>query len=390
MGIYLNTGNGLFKKTLNSKIYVDKSMLISYMNDLLDTKNCYVCVSRSRRFGKTTDAEMLAAYYDKSCDSMPLFKNLKIAKDSDFEKHLNKYDVIFLNMTQVVSSAGGVDKFLYYINLKIISELRKNYSGIIPDEEIDLANALMEIYSKYGIGFIFIIDEWDYIFREAKDDFKFQKEYLDFLRALLKDRVYVKLAYMTGILPVKKYGIHSALNMFTEFSMTDASELSEFVGFTENEVKVLCDKYNKDFSEVKRWYDGYVFEDGLHMYNPKSVISAMSSKRLKSFWTRTETYEALRIYFDLNLDGLKDSIINMIGGGHCSINIEKFQNDMVTFNDSDDVFTLLVHLGYLGYIAETSEVFIPNLEIKNEFKNAIEGSEWTEALETFNSSNGLN
>ena len=389
MGVYLNTGNSLFRRALNSPIYVDKSELIAYTNSILDTENEYICVSRPRRFGKSMAANMLAAYYDKSCDSMTLFKNLKIAKNSEFDKHLNKYDVIFLNITQVISSAGGADKFSSYINLKILSELKKNYPGFVYDEVTDLANILTEIYSEYGVGFIFIIDEWDYIFREVKENLKIQKEYLDFLRALFKDRAYVKLVYMTGILPIKKYGTHSALNMFTEFSMTDASELAEFTGFTENEVKSLCDEHNKDFDEIKRWYDGYILEDNLHIYNPKSVISAMNSKRLKSFWTRTETYEALRIYFDLNFDGLKEAIISIIGGSYCRINVEKFQNDMTTFNTKADVFTLLIHLGYLGYISETNEVFIPSLEIANEFKNAVEGSNWREVVNALNLSNTL-
>ena len=389
MGLYMNPGNDLFRKSLNSKIYVDKSMLISHMNDILDTKNCYACVSRPRRFGKSTDAEMLAAYYDISCDSSVLFKKLKIAKDSDFEKNLNKYNVIFLNMIHVISAAGGANKLSSYINLKILSELRKSYPEFVTDEETDLASALMEIYSGCKTGFIFIIDEWDCIFREAKDNLKIQKEYLDFLRVLFKDRAYIKLVYMTGILPVKKYGTHSALNMFTEFSMTNPQQLAEFMGFTENEVKALCTEYNIDFSEMKRWYDGYRFKKIGHIYSPKSVVDAIRCDEFISYWTRTETYEALRIYFDLNLDNLKNSIIAMLGGVHCTINTEKFQNDMTTFNTKDDVFTLLVHLGYLGYIAETSEVFIPNLEIANEFKNAVEGSNWKEVVNALNLSNTL-
>ena len=391
MGLYLNKGNDLFRRALNSKIYVDKSELILYTNSILDTESEYICVSRPRRFGKSMAANMLAAYYDKSCDSSSLFKKLKIAQNPEFKSHLNKYDVIFLEIQNIIAEAGDINNLVAYIKNSIINELKENYDKNI-NNETNLFLVLEKIYKneKYdNNGFIFIIDEWDCIFRETKDNLKIQKEYLDFLRALFKGRAYVKLAYITGILPVKKYGTHSALNMFHEFSMTDASELAEFTGFTEDEVKVLCNKYNKDFSEVRRWYDGYVFEDNLHVYNPESVINAMNSKRFKSFWTRTETYEALRIYFDLDLDGLKDSVITMLGGSRCPVNTEKFQNDMTTFNTKDDVFTLLVHLGYLGYMACTSEVFIPNLEISNEFKNAVEGSGWTEVVKAINSSNKL-
>lgn len=392
MGLYLNKGNDLFRRSLNSKIYVDKSELILYTNSVLDTESEYICVSRPRRFGKSMAANMLAAYYDKSCDSLALFKNLKIAQNPGFKNHLNKYDVIFLEIQNIIAEAGSIDNLMDYIKTSLIKELKEEYGNSIIGDETNLFLLLENIYKNckdINNGFIFIIDEWDCIFREAKDNLKIQKEYLEFLRALFKGRAYVKLAYITGILPVKKYGTHSALNMFDEFSMTDASELAEFAGFTESEVKILCDKYNKDFSEVKRWYDGYLFEDNLHIYNPQSVISAMKSKCFKSFWTRTETYEALRIYFDLDLDGLKSSVITMLGGLCCPVNIEKFQNDMTTFNTKDDVFTLLVHLGYLGYIASTSEVFIPNLEIANEFKNAAEGSAWTEVIKALDLSNVL-
>jgi len=389
MGLYLDTGNDLFRKTLNSKIYVDKSMLISYMNDVLDTRNSYVCVSRPRRFGKSMAAEMLAAYYDKSCNSMPLFEKLMIAKEPGFKENLNKYDVIFWNMTQVISSAGDTSEILSYISSKMASELREVYPGYFPDNETDLPSILTAVYNKCKNGFIFIIDEWDCIFREAKDNTVLQKKYLDFLRTLLKDRAYVKLAYMTGILPVKKYGTHSALNMFDEFSMTDPAELSEFVGFTEKEVQNLCKKYNKDFKEVQRWYDGYIFEEGMHIYNPKSVVNVMNSRRFKSFWTRTETFEALRIYIDLNIDGLKDCIIAMFGGGRCHVDIENFQNDMTTFDTKDDVLALLIHLGYLGYDSEKTEVFIPNFEIEKEFETSIKRSNWNEVVNSINKSNGL-
>lgn len=195
-----------------------------------------------------------------------------------------------------------------------------------------------------------------------------------FQRDLLKDRSYVKLAYMTGILPIKKYGTHSALNIFDEFSMTDPKFLAEYVGFTENEVRQLCGDYSMDFEEARKWYDGYVFGENLHIYNPKSIVDSMYNRKFRSYWTRTETYEALKVYIDMNFDGLKDAVISMLGGGKCRINPEKFQNDMTSFADRDDVLTLLVHLGYLAYEEDDQSVFLPNMEIAGEFRNAIEGS----------------
>ncbi len=392
MGFYLNAGNDLFRRALNSRIYVDKSELIAYTNSILDTENEYICVSRPRRFGKSMAANMLAAYYDKSCDSMSIFKELKIAQNPEFEKNLNKYDVIFLEIQNMIAEAGGMDKLIDYIKSSLIRELETQYSDYIKCSEQNLFLMLKNVYQNSSCennGFIFIIDEWDCIFREAKNNAEIQKEYLEFLRALFKGRDYVKLVYMTGILPIKKYGTHSALNIFNEFSMTNPRQLAEFMGFTEGEVKSLCDEYDVDFSEMKRWYDGYKFKKIGHIYNPKSVVDAINYDEFVNYWTSTETYEALRIYFDLNFEGLKDSIITMLGGAHCPVNIQKFQNDMTTFESKDDVFTLLVHLGYLAYIEDSREVFIPNFEIEDEFKNAVEGSNWTEVVNAINLSDTL-
>jgi hypothetical protein len=234
-----------------------------------------------------------------------------------------------------------------------------------------------------------IIDEWDCIFRENKEDTTAQNLYLDFLRNFLKDKSYVALAYMTGILPIKKYGTHSALNMFDEFSMTNPRELAEFVGFTESEVKQLCIQYDMDFEETKRWYDGYQFENAEHIYSPRSVVASMLSHCFDSYWNQTETFEALRDYIALNYDGLKDTIVELLAGERKEINSKKFTNDMTTFQSADDVLTLLIHLGYLGYNFSTKEVFIPNSEVASEFCNAIEDTDWHEVIKAVQNSKKL-
>jgi len=203
----------------------------------------------------------------------------------------------------------------------------------------------------------------------------FLDQLFNFLRGLFKGADYVELAYMTGILPIKKYGDHSAINIFDEYSMIDSAELSEYFGFTEEEVSDLCRRYNVEFSEVQRWYDGYLL-NGIHIYNPKSVVDVMRRKKIKSYWTGTETYEALKVHIDRNFDGLKESVIEMLGNGRCKVNAYKFQNDMTTFKTKDDVLTLLVHLGYLAYDEEKGEVFIPNQEIAHEFYNAVDDPGW--------------
>ena len=393
MGIYLNPGNEGFATAVRSKIYVDKTKLIAYTNEVLGTEQKYICVSRPRRFGKSMAANMLSAYYSRECDSRNLFSGLAIENDESYKEHLNKHDVLVFNIQQFLSGAGDAGNLVAYMQKKVLEELRQIYGQWIETEEEQLSSALMSIFAKDERslkGFIIILDEWDCVFRETKDNQKAQKVYLDFLKDLFKDRTYVKLVYMTGILPIKKYGTHSALNIFDEFSMMDQGPLAEFAGFTEGEVKELCTRYNRDFAETQRWYDGYRFADDIHVYNPKSIVDAMRNGKFKSYWTRTETYEALKVYMEMNFDGLKDAIIAMLGGVKCRINPWTFQNDMTSFESKDDVLALLVHLGYLAYGEEQQAVFIPNTEIALEFKNAVEGSKgWEHLADTIRNSEEL-
>ncbi len=376
MGKYLNPTNRGFEIARNSQIYVDKTGLIKYTNRVMDTEQRFICVSRPRRFGKSMAAQMLLAYYCGAYDSYRLFQGLEIEKDDSFSRHLNQYDVVFLDMQKFLNRAGTPMELTAYLQKNVLAELKETYGEYISSEETGLAAGLEKIEEKAGKEFIFIIDEWDCVFRETREDSAAQKKYLDFLRDLFKGQTYVKLVYMTGILPIKKYGTHSALNIFNEYSMTDPKEMAEYTGFTEEEVQELCRQYGMDFFQMQKWYDGYRLKNVAHTYNPKSVVDALLNAEFHSYWTGTETYEALKIYMDMNFDGLKDAIIEMLGNGRCKINYRKFQNDMTTFRSRDDVLTLLVHLGYLAYDEETREVFIPNIEISDEFQNAIEGEGW--------------
>jgi hypothetical protein len=380
MGIYLNPKNDGFEESISSEIYVDKTELIKYTNSVLKTRQKYVCVSRPRRFGKSMAAEMLASYYSRGKDSFHQFEHLKIANDTSFKKYLNQYNVIFLNMQKFWSKTRDIGKMQERLEKTLLKDLLREYPMIDYMDETDLTDVLQDIYLETDIPFIFIIDEWDCIFRENKMNKEAQNLYLDFLRNLLKDASYVALAYMTGILPIKKYGTHSALNMFNEFSMTNPRELSEFVGFTESEVKQLCIQYNMDFEETKRWYDGYQFENIEHIYSPRSVVESMTSHCFDSYWNQTETFEALKDYIVLNYDGLKDTIIELLAGKRRKIDTSFFSNDMTTFQSADDVLTLLIHLGYLGYDFSTEEVFIPNSEVTSVFVTSIKSSNWKEVV----------
>lgn len=388
MGVYLNPKNAGFTDAVRSEIYVDKTGLIKYTNKYLGTEQKFICVSRPRRFGKSMALKMLAAYYSCGCDSRELFAGRKIENDPTFEEHLNQYDVIFLNMQQFLVGAKKQD-VTEYLEQEVLEELLDEYGTFIKKTEIGLADALRRIYAKTEKKFVFLIDEWDCVMRERQESEDLQKQYLDFLRNLLKDQPYVALAYMTGILPVKKYGQHSALNMFWEFSMIDQGFFEEYTGFTETEVESLCEQYDMDFKEAGSWYDGYQLTNFPHVYNPKSVVEAMHRHRFSNYWTSTETYDALKIYMDMDFDGLRTDIVQMLGGECIRVNTQSFQNDMRNFETKDDVLTLLIHLGYLGYDSETEEAFIPNKEIIREFENAMSVGGWTEVMRVLKASEKL-
>ena len=286
MGNYLNPGNDMFYKMVHSEIYVDKTGLIGYCNRVINTMQRYICVSRPRRFGKSMAANMLSAYYSRECDSEKLFEGLEISKESGFKKHLNQYDTIFLNMQEFLSRTGDVDKLIDRIKKLVIRELKAEHPDVDYFDDTDLVESMQDIYREKKIPFVVIIDEWDCIFREYKQDKEAQEKYLDFLRMWLKDKEYVALAYMTGILPIKKYGSHSALNMFTEYSMLNPRDMAEYFGFTGEEVKSLCSRYDRNFQEAQAWYDGYGLvahrqsgDQYYSMYSPKSGISSHAGSR---------------------------------------------------------------------------------------------------------------
>lgn len=387
MGLYVNPGNEEFDRATKSKIYVDKTGMISFINQNLNTEHQNICVSRPRRFGKSIAANMLVAYYSRGCNSKELFEKFKIAGDAGFEEHLNKYNVIHLNMQQFLGRTKTIDEMLELLTRKVTRELKREFSDVTYYEE-DLVSVIEEIYSQTHSFFIFIIDEWDCIFRVKGNDTDAQKIYLNFLRDLLKNQPYCVLAYMTGILPIKKYGEHSALNMFDEYSMTNQRELAEFTGFTEQEVQELCPAYDMPYEKMKQWYDGYDLK-GIQIYNPRSVVMSLLGHDFDSYWTKTETYEALKKYIQMDMYNLKELVTKLIAGSSVAINPDKFQNDMTTFASADDVLTLLVHLGYLTYDFDSHTVHIPNQEVQKEFINCIEDGGWEPVMDAIRKSEEL-
>ena len=380
MGRFVNPDNSAFQVALNSKIYVDKTGLLEYTNSVLGTTEAYICNSRPRRFGKSYAANMLAAYYSKGCDSREMFSEFAISKKEDFTIHLNKYDVIHIDLQWFLTNCDDIDNFVAFLTKSILNELKVIYPMVITSDITTIPQALSNIREKTGNKFIVIIDEWDVIIRDEAAKEKVQEDYINFLRGMFKGvepTKYIQLAYITGILPIKKEKTQSALNNFDEFTMLSAGAFASYIGFTDDEVKALCKNYNKDFEKVKRWYDGYILEE-YQVYNPKAVVSVLLKGSFKSYWSETASYDAIVPLINMNYDGLKTSIIEMLSGDTIKVNTTTFRNDTVNFKSKDDVLTYLIHLGYIGYDEVKKSAFIPNEEIRQELKNAVESKRWNE------------
>jgi len=382
MGRFVNPDSSAFQVALNSRIYVDKTGLIEYTNSVLDTTNAYICNSRPRRFGKSYAANMLAAYYSKGADAEQMFSRLRISQTPDFKKHLNKYDVIHIDIQWFLANCEDANTVVPFIANSVLAELRALYPEVLSQEPGSLSDALSRVKDQTGQKFVVIIDEWDAIIRDDAITETVQDEYLNFLRGMFKGvepTKYIQLAYLTGILPIKKEKAQSAVNNLDEFTMLQADELAPYIGFTEDEVTALCEQYHRDFDKVKKWYDGYLL-NGYQVYNPKAVVSVMTKGKFRSYWSETGSYEVVVPLICMNYDGLKNAIIEMLSGSAVNVNTATFKNDPARIQNRDDVLTYLIHLGYLGYDEENETAFVPNEEIRQELITAVRSSNWDELI----------
>ncbi|SFH98710.1 PD-(D/E)XK nuclease superfamily protein [Pseudobutyrivibrio sp. OR37] len=377
MGIYLNPGNEEFKRIIKSN-YIDKTGLISIINSKIETKKNLVCVSRPRRFGKSYAAQMLCSYYDCTCDSKELFATYQIARDGTWLSYLNQFNVIYLDITSFISDLNSKGDSINTVVNDIQDAVINDISAVA---EVDLQASFTNILLKYveysGKKIVFIIDEWDAIIREAKDNNEVQSAYLNLLRSLFKNGNFtsraVAAAYMTGILPIKKDGTESAVSDFDEFTIINPGKFSVYTGFNEDDIKTICEKMETHISadELKEWYDGYSFDGINPIYNPYSVMQAIEMGKLESYWRKTTAAETLFTYINMDFKGLQEDIARLISGEHIHVDINNFNNDVETFNSKDDVLTLLIHLGYLAYDNNTQMVRIPNKEVRTEFDSLL-------------------
>ena len=376
MGVYFNPSNESYTKDRNYKIYIDKTELLEYLNESIGTpKNC-IALSHARRFGKSHAAGMIDAYYSLGCDSTKLFEDTKIAKSSDFKKYMNKYNVIHLDISSFWDfyKDNIVEKIVEYI----YKDLKKSFGDEL-DYQDNISYVLMKIYQKTNIPFVIIIDEWDCVIRNSNDK-ELVHKYLQFLHSLFKSeesKSFLALAYITGILPIKKIQDESALNNFDEYTMLKSKPITEYYGFTEEEVRGLCREHDMDFESTKAWYNGYLI-DGVNMYNPNSVSMAMDRHKFDSYWKNTSSFASINTFITMNYAGLKDDVMTMLAGGKVRVNTNSFQNDFSTVSSKDDALTALIHLGYLGYDADRKRSYIPNYEVATAFEAALQTGEWKE------------
>ncbi|MDD7161588.1 MAG: AAA family ATPase [Candidatus Ornithospirochaeta sp.] len=371
MGTYVNPGTERLKRSKANKYYVDKSMILSVLNEKINTDDNLICVSRPRRFGKTMAANMIAAYYSKGCDSHEVFSGLKISKDPTFEENINRYTVIKLDINGAATGKGDKTIVQYY-NENVVPELMKAYPDVALSSDMSLAKALVSIYEETGDKFVFIIDEYDLPIRDGKYD-KEADEYIAFLVSLFKSEetnYTIALAYLTGIMPIIREKVQSKLNNFKEYTMISPKGMAPFMGFTEEEVQSLASKSGMAFDELKRWYDGYSLK-GEKIYSPKSIVDAVEYHECDGYWTQTSSYEAVTDYISLDLDGLKDDVVSMLSGNSVEVSTSFYRNTM-SFDTKDDVLTYLIHLGYLAYDAEDGTCRIPNNEIKDMWALSME------------------
>ncbi len=416
MGKYLNPGKAAFERAVRSEVFVDKTRMLAFLNSVVGTQQQYVSVSRPRRFGKTMAISMVCAYYGHGADARELFSQRDIAgtepvlvggDELPWDAYLGAFDVVRVVMTDFLKRDARPQDALVRLQRLVARDIVRCYPDADYLDQEDLVQTMEDAFYHTGRRFVVVVDEWDAIFRMRKQDRAGQEAYLDFMRDWLKDKEFLALAYITGILPIKKYGEHSALNMFDEYSMTSPKTLAEYAGFTSDDVRRICEDKGLRFDAMRDWYDGYRLSnrpsrelvDGAgadagdgrvyEIYAPLSVVSAARYRRLENYWSRTETYEALAEYIRMDFDGLKEAVALLMDGGRLRVDTSTYQNDMATFHSRDDVLSLLIHLGYLGFDDEREEVFVPNREIMAEFASSTKAAEWSGAFAAYERSKEL-
>lgn len=379
MGIYLNciAPYEKYKRMASDKYFIDKSALIEELFPILSGEQPYICITRPRRFGKTVMANMIAAYFGKVVDSSNVFDKLDIAKSKFYKRDLNQHDVIYIDFSEMPRECNSYKKYIQRIEEGLIYDLKEAYPDIAGNTDAAVWDILAQIFEKGGQKkFIFVLDEWDAVFHMSFVGEQEKKEYLLFLKSLLKSKAYVELTYMTGILPIAKYSDGSEINMFMEYDMAKKIRFSEYFGFSDDEVDRLFEKYLEETKkprvnreELKEWYDGYHTASGERMYNPRSVVCALTDNQLANYWTSSGTYDSIFYYIKNNIADVKDDLALMIAGERVEVRLQEYAATAAELNTKDQIYSAMVVYGLLTY--EDGEVFIPNKELMLKFEELL-------------------
>ena len=368
MSIYLNTNKPLinYMNLYRSKYFIDKSLMIEKLNEVIETSDKYICITRPRRFGKSSVIDMLGSYYSIAVDSKDIFDNLKISNSPSYSEHLNKYNVINISFNDLSERGNTYKDYIEMIRTSITKDIVEKYPHINPENYFNISSMIRDTNDK----FIFLLDEWDYIFNNSLFE-ENQNNFLEFLRNLLKDQPYVALCYMTGVLPIKKYSSGSALNMFDEFTFLKDRKFGRYFGFTEEEVIDLCKKNNEiKFEHLQAWYNGYLTARGLKIYNPRSVVKALQNDFCESYWTNTGAMDEVAKYLKYNTLEIRDDVIEMISGGEIDLIIdEEFRAGQREPKTKEEIYSAMIVLGFLSY--HDGYLKIPNKELMKEFEKAL-------------------
>ena len=365
---YLDTNQpyNQFKMDIATDPYVDKSLLIDKLNPFIKTRNRFICITRPRRFGKTMNANMLGAYYTQGYDAHELFKNLKIARATSYEEHINKHHVIYIDFSRMPQNCDSYEQYITSIYEKIKRDLIDFYNIKISKTD----DSLSTLFHASNDTFIFIMDEWDSIFYKDFMEDRDKKAYLEFLKGLLKDQSYVELAYMTGILPIAKYSTGSELNMFREFNFMNDRSFEDFFGFGEEEVKALAQNYKTPtYDMLKYWYDGYYKSDGSSIFNPRSVSSALTEGVCLNYWTETGPMNEIAEYIKHNVDAVREDIVKLVAGIPIEIELDGYGAAQLRLNSRDEILSAMVVFGFLSY--HEGFVRIPNHELMEKFQTVL-------------------
>lgn len=378
MGYYLNSSKmfSLYESEVRKPYFVDKSKILNELVPLVEQGNNHICITRPRRFGKSVMAAMIGAFFSRGCESGEIFDSLNIADNVNYHSHLNQHDVIYIDFSEAANISRNYNDFITRIEKILSRDLHKAFRNVDFWENASLTEKLRIVHEETKTSFIFVFDEWDCIFHKkyiTEDD---RENFINFLASLTKGTGYVSLTYMTGVLPIAKYSSGSSINHFMEYTMAVQPKYSEYFGFSDEEVDMLYARYLKkepepviEREDLRIWYDGYFTAGGRKLYNPRSVILALSNNCLASYWTTTGPYSEISAYIVNDIDGIKKDVALMTAGEAVKSNVEEFAATAMQLSTKDEIFSAMVVYGFLNY--ENGKVHIPNKELMDEFAKTI-------------------